>query len=149
MLFGCRESSMKKKIFICIVIAILTVVIMALTSCGGCNNDENIDPKTPIEVEYVRVVGTGKKGGTVIKFNAPYYTCDYDIRVSDSEITAENFDSAEKTKFKVEGDGVAKTVTLKKIDLSLENKKYVAIKPYVKESRKSVKEGDIDRKSVV
>jgi len=134
---------MKKKIFIGIVIVIMAVFIFTLISCGGRDEESLVDPNTPIEVKYVRVVDEHEERDTVIKFNAPYFTCDYDIRVSDSEITEESFDSAKKVKFKVKGEGVAKTVTLRRVGISLENAKYVAIKPYVEESRKSVKEGDI------
>ena len=119
---------MKKKILIlAIIMALVCTLAFALSSCG---KSATVNPGTPISVDYLRITGFDESSVT-FNFNAPYASCDFDVRFSAEEITEENFDAAEEAKFKVEGDGVGKVLTLKKKTVSLESKYYVAIKPYV------------------
>ena len=130
---------MKKKLLVLFVmVALVCTLAFTLTSCG---KKATVNPGTPISVEYLRITGFDEKSVT-FNFNAPYASCDFDVRFSDEEITEENFDSAEEAKFKVEGDGVGKVLTLKKKTVSLESKYYVAIKPYV-ETKDGVVYGDM------
>ena len=130
---------MKKKILIlAIIMALVCTLAFALSSCG---KSATVNPGTPISVDYLRITGFDEKSVT-FNFNAPYASCDFDVRFSDAEITEENFDDADKAKFKVEGDGVGKVLTLKKKTVSLESKYYVAIKPYV-ETKDGVVYGEV------
>ena len=119
---------MKKKILLFFVVTILLCAIAC--TFNSCGKDEIINPTTPLSVEYLRVTEINSKS-VVLNFNAPYTNCDFDVRYSNEEITEENFDSAEEARFKVKGDGVGKVLTVKKMTVSLDEKQYVAIKPYV------------------
>ncbi len=117
----------KKVILLLLTVALVCTLAFTLSSCG---NKETVNPNTPLKIEYLRVTGIEKKAVT-FNFNAPYATCDFDVRYSEEEITEENFEAAKEARVKIKGDGVGKTAVVKKITASLDTKYYVAIKPYV------------------
>ncbi|MBQ9744627.1 MAG: hypothetical protein IJW19_05825 [Clostridia bacterium] len=143
---------MKRNIILALIAAILVVIALSLTSCS-CDGDTvttvpgptvTVNPNTPVAVNYIRVVG-GVEGGTgvTLKFNAPYSTCSFDVRYSESEITEANFDSATKATFEISGDGVGKTLIIRNFSATIDKAYYVAVKPYVTKSSGETVYGDI------
>ena len=136
----------RKNILLALIAAILVVVALSLTSCS-CNDETPpvvYDPTTPIEVEYLRVVGGVAEGtGVTMKFNASYTTCSFDVRYSEKEITEENFESAAKADFQITGEGIGKTLVVTNFSASLDKAYYVAVKPYVDPTEGDTVSGDI------
>ncbi|MBR7100885.1 MAG: hypothetical protein IKC74_01210 [Clostridia bacterium] len=134
---------MKRNVILAIIAAILVVVVLSLTSCSCDGTDDTTtttpppvvqkyDPTIPVSAEYLRVIGNAADGtGVVMKFNAAYPNCSFDVRYSEEPITEDNFDSAAKADFSVIGDGIGKTLTVKNFSISLNKAYYVAVKPFV------------------
>ena len=104
----------------------------SVTTTGPSQGGDNVvtlAANTPLKVEYLRIVASTAEDVT-FKFNAPYYTCSFDVRFSDEVITEDNFNDAAKADVTITGESVGKTAVVKNITAALDKAYYVAIKPY-------------------
>ena len=102
---------------------------VAIYQCIGCTlREERVAPMLPLEeIKYLRVAGMD--GNTVVlKFNITSDRVSYEVRYSTSEITNDNFASAQFINSNISGEKEI-TVTIE-LDANLDNCYYVAVRPY-------------------
>ena len=101
----------------------------AVVKCIGCNQTENqvIAPLPIEEVNYLRV-DSMSGGKVVLKLNIYGDRPSYEVRVSTSEITEENYSNATIVNATISGEYEISIEI--ELDASLDNRYYVAVVPY-------------------
>ena len=106
----------------------------AVYLCVTCDDSQtrNLAPLALEGIHYLRVDSIGN-GRVILKFNIYGDPVNYDVRYSEDEITEDNFEDAAQLAARVSGN---KEMTLEfELDASLDNRYYVAVRPYFGSNR--------------
>ena len=145
---------MKKRILLVLLALILSLSCILLASCkGNKDDDDDDDPNDPNnpsdsttlsndELNYLRISKIDANGVTV-KFNVYKDGLSYDIRYSDKEITADNFDKATKANAEISGSREI-TAVLKGVKASGSQISYIAAKVAGSDKIETVRAGGED-----